>query len=140
MNLTHDSLLSRHFLWLKLASALYVVAIPISHFTLPHDWIWHIAAFFLFAMLLTYPWAAMMQRQAVGLEFLVSLGLALLGVIGLFVSPWLIIAGIFGHGIWDLAKHRGHGCRFFGWYVSGCVVIDWTYAMALVFYGASSGA
>lgn len=130
----HDSLLSRHFLWLKAASTLYVLGIVIGHVALPHEWVWRIATFFLVAMLFTYPLAAWRSGAHVQLELGVSLGLALLGAVGLWLSPWLIIAGIFGHGVWDLFKHKGHGTPFFGWYVSGCVVIDWCYASALTLY------
>lgn len=131
----HDSLLSRSFLWMKGASTLYVIGIPISHFALPHDWTWSIAAFFLLAMLFTYPAAALRSGALFSLELRVSIGLALMGVLGLFLTPWLIIAGIFGHGVWDLMKHRGHGTPFFGWYINGCVLVDWSYSAALtIFY------
>lgn len=129
----HDSLLSRHFLALKAASTLYVIGILVSHYALPHHWIWHIAAFFLIAMLFTYPAAAFRAGAHVSLEVRISLFLAALGIAGLWLSPWLIIAGIFGHGVWDLFKHRGHGTPFFGWYVNGCVVVDWCYAASLTF-------
>ena len=130
----HDSLLSRSFLFLKAASTLYVIGIVISHFALPHAYIWGIATFFLIAMLFTYPAAAWRSGSHFLLELRVSIFLALLGLLGLLTTPWLIIAGIFGHGVWDLLKHRGHGTPFFGWYVSGCVVVDWCYAAALTFF------
>ena len=130
----HDSLFSRAFLWLKAASTLYVIAIPISHFALSHSYIWGIAVFFLIAMLFTYPVAAWRSGNHFSLELRVSIFLALFGLVGLFTTPWLVIAGIFGHGVWDLLKHGGHGTPFFGWYISGCVVVDWCYAAALTFF------
>ena len=33
-----------------------------------------------------------------------------------------------------LAKHRGHGIPFFGWYISGCILIDWLYAASLTLF------
>lgn len=129
-----DSLWSRTFIWVKAAATLYVIGILVSHFALPHAWTWGIAAFFLIAMLFTYPLAAFHSGAHLNLEVRVSLGLAALGILGFFLTPWLIIAGIFGHGVWDLMKHRGHGTPFFGWYVSGCVVVDWCYAAALTFF------
>jgi len=114
---------------------LYVVGIVISHFALPYSYVWSIATFFLIAMLFTYPAAAWHRGTYFSLETRVSIGLACLGLAGLFTTPWLIIAGIFGHGVWDLMKHRGHGAPFFGWYVNGCVIVDWSYAAALtIFY------
>ena len=130
----HDSLWSRRFLWLKLVATVYVLAIPMSHYALPHAWVWQIAFGFLIAMLFTYPIAALIQKRAIQLELSVSLGLAVLGSIGLLTTPWLLIMAIFGHGLWDLLKHRGHGCGFFCWYVTGCVAFDCTYAAALSLY------
>ena len=130
----HDSAWSRNFLFLKAASALYVIGILISHFALPHASTWIIAACFLVAMLFTYPAAAWRSGSHFSQELRISLALALLGIMGLMSSPWLIIAGIFGHGVWDLMKHRDHGAPFFGWYVNGCVVVDWTYAAALTIF------
>ncbi len=135
-----DPLFSHRFLALKAAATVYVVAIPISHFALPHSMVWEIALFFLIAMLFTYPAAALIEKQDVQLEFSVSVGLAALGVVGFFVSPWLIILALFGHGIWDLAKHHGHGVPFFGWYISGCVAVDWAYSAALTIYLVSGAA
>ena len=130
----HDSAFSRHFMVLKAFATLYVIGNPISHFALPHAWVWGIAVFFLIAMLFTYPAAAFRSGSHIALEVRVSLALAGLGILGLMLSPWLIIAGIFGHGVWDLMKHKGHGTPFFGWYVNGCVVVDWTYAAALTLF------
>jgi len=128
----HDSLMSRRFLWLKTSAALYVIAIPVSHYALPHSMVWGVALFFLVAMLFTYPAAAFAQGAHRRRETAVSLGLAALGVIGFVTSPWLIVAAIAGHGLWDTLKHRwAHGAQFFTWYVSGCAAVDFSYAAAL---------
>ena len=139
-HLHNDSLLSKNFLTLKALSAVYVVGIPLSHFSLPHAMVWEVAVFFLIAMLFTYPIAAVLQNQDVWKEVAVSLALATLGIVGLaFSMPVLIIVGIFGHGAWDLAKHYGAGCGFFRWYVDGCVTVDWLYAAALCSYLYATG-
>ena len=122
---------SRHVLWLKLASAIYILAIPLSHAHLPHNWVWGIAVFFLLLMLLPYPLAAQAQGAHHKTEILVSTVLAAMGLLGLVASPWLIVSAIFLHGVWDLMKHRGAGANFFGWYLNGCVLVDWLYAAAL---------
>ena len=128
------SFLTREVLWLKGLGTLYVLAIPLTHLNLPEAYVWPLAFFFLAAMLFTYPLAAWAEGRFLGLETAISLGLIILGAIGLALAPALLIAAIFGHGVWDLFKHRGHGIPFFGWYVSGCVVVDWLYAAALSFY------
>lgn len=130
----HDTLWSAHFLWVKLAATVYVLAIPVSHYALPHDWAWGIAFAFLVAMLFTYPIASVVQNNAIRLELSISLGLAAIGLLGLLTTPWLLIAAIFGHGLWDFMKYRGYGCGFFDWYVTGCMAVDWTYAAALSLY------
>lgn len=129
-----DHFFSQYYLKIKLFAALYTLGIPLSHFILPHNNIWDIATFFLVAMLFTYPLAAMQARAFVRLEWGISCALAAMGLLGLFTSPWLIILAIFGHGLWDLAKQRGHGIPFFGWYISGCILIDWLYAASLTLF------
>lgn len=129
-----EPLLTTRFLAVKLASAAYVVALVLSHGVLPHVWVWELALFFLIAMLFTYPLAAWAQGAHERLELSISLGLAALGIIGYLTTPLLIIAGIIGHGFWDVIKHRGAGARFFGWYVSGCFVVDFAYGAALLLY------
>ena len=132
---TRDPLLSSRFIWVKLFAAIYVVAIPLSHGALPQTWVWELALVFLLLMLPPYVIAAAQQRQAVLLERVVALCLAALAGTGYVLgAPILIIAAIFAHGAWDLAKLAGMGTPFFGWYVTGCMAVDWTYAAALTFY------
>lgn len=127
-----DRLFSTRFMWVKLLAALYVVAIPISHGVLPSAWVWDIALAFLLLMLPPYVIAAVRSRHAVRLELTVAAALAAIALTGYLASaPPLIILAIAGHGVWDFAKQRGAGARFFGWYVSGCMIVDWTYAAAL---------
>ncbi len=130
----HHHLLNTHFIWLKLVSAMYVAAIPLAHGFLPHFWVWDLSLFFLAAMLFTYPIAAIRAGEFVTVEIAVSLGLITMGILGYFTDPVLLIAAIFGHGVWDFYKHRGAGVRFFRWYVVGCYIADWTYAAALLFF------
>ena len=111
----------------------YVCALVLVHALLPSAYVWDIALFFLIAMLFTYPIAAAYQKQAEGLEVGVAASLAVLGVVGYLVTPWLIILGIVLHGVWDLAKFRGAGAPFFNWYTLGCVCVDFCYAAALSF-------
>ena len=126
-------LFSRDFLWIKAFSAFYVIALLISHGTLPEIWVWEIAVFFSIAMNFTYPYAAIVEGTATRLEIAISCGLIALSLLGL-VHPLFVIAAIFLHGCWDLAKHRGHGVAFFGWYISGCVIVDWLYSASLLLY------
>ncbi|RAN35273.1 DUF6010 family protein [Hyphomonas pacifica] len=55
--------------------------------------------------------------------------LALLGVIW---SPYMFVAALFLHGVWDLIHHNGlFGAKVPRWYIPFCVVIDWIAAAGL---------
>ncbi|MEP4194460.1 MAG: hypothetical protein ABJL99_02375 [Aliishimia sp.] len=136
----HDTFFSGHFLALKLAAALYVVAIPISHFWLPHSLVWEIALVFLLLMLPPYAIEAYGKGNVFQTELKLATGLAVIALLGFwFGAPWMIVLAVFGHGLWDIAKHNGAGVAFFRWYVTGCVLVDFTYAAALSFYILMSG-
>jgi len=58
-------------------------------------------------------------------------------VVGIFVvvaaaavtgSPWLLVAGLVGHGLKDLWQHRGHFVANTRWWPPFCLVVDWTAA------------
>ena len=138
--LTGDSLFTRRFLALKLAASFYVVALCLSHAVAGSAHVWVIAAFFSIAMNATYPWAAWVTGRAQPTELAISALLVALSVLGVFVAPPFVIAAIFLHGAWDLAKHRGAGVPFFGWYTLGCVSVDWLYALALIWFYTIGGA
>jgi hypothetical protein len=59
------------------------------------------------------------------------------GVAGMFVvvaavavtgSPWLLVAGLAGHGFKDLWQHRHRFVANTRWWPPFCLVIDWTVA------------
>ena len=55
--------------------------------------------------------------------------MALLGVIW---SPYMFVAALFLHGVWDLIHHNGlFGAKVPHWYIPFCVVIDWVAAAGL---------
>lgn len=47
-------------------------------------------------------------------------------LLGMWVSPWFLVAGYVSHGTWD-PIHHDHGIRtrIVRWYVPFCVVVDW---------------
>jgi hypothetical protein len=57
------------------------------------------------------------------IQLLVFFAIALCGAT---LSWWFLVAGYFGHGLWDFAHHP-HGVRTHvpRWYISACVVYDW---------------
>ena len=53
-------------------------------------------------------------------------GFVLVAMLGLWVSPYLWVAGLVGHGVWDLAHHpRGLRTEVPGWYPPFCAAYDW---------------
>lgn len=59
------------------------------------------------------------------------------GVVGMFVviaavavtgSPWLLVAGLAGHGLKDLWQHRSQFVANTRWWPPFCLVVDWTVA------------
>lgn len=131
----NDSLFSQRFIELKALSALYVIALILSHAIFPIEYVWGIAVFFSITMNFTYPWAAYVRSQSFNFETYIALGLITLSIAGVLISPLCVIAAIFLHGCWDVAKHKGAGVPFLKWYTLGCVSVDWVYSIALlVFY------
>jgi hypothetical protein len=59
------------------------------------------------------------------------------GVAGMFViiaaaaitgTPWLLVAGLAGHGLKDLWQHRSHFVANTRWWPPFCLVVDWAVA------------
>ena len=119
---------------LALAATLYVVLLLLFHWQLPLTHVWLIAAFFSIIMNFVYIVEAKARGEFVSAEAIVASTLIVFSVLGVFVSPGFVIAAIFGHGIWDLAKHRGTGVPFFTWYTFGCFTVDTLYSTALAAY------
>src|SRR4051812_1683976 len=47
-------------------------------------------------------------------------------------SPWLLVAGLAGHGVKDLWQHRTHFVANTRWWPPFCMVVDWTVAAIIV--------
>ncbi len=120
---------------LAIVATLYVVFLLLSHWQLPKAHVWNIAAFFSIAMNFTYLTEALSLKKSVTAEVIVSATLIGASLLGQLLSPLLIIAAIFAHGCWDLAKHNAcAGIPFFSWYVVPCFVVDTIYSLTLLVY------
>jgi len=82
----------------------------------------------------TYLIEAISLRKFVTTESLIAATLISASLLGLILSPLLLIAAIFGHGIWDLFKHYGRGIAFYAWYTCSCFIVDTTYSLSLLVY------
>ncbi|MEL7099344.1 MAG: hypothetical protein AAGM84_10995 [Pseudomonadota bacterium] len=116
---------------LPFAFGAYVLVALALHMALPEVWLWHIAYAALIGMLFTYPAHAAVAGEHLGLEGAISAGFAIVGLVGLLFAPILLVAAIAGHGLLDLAKHRGLGVAVPVWYLIGCAVFDLGYAAFL---------
>ncbi len=125
------SFFSKHQRLLAVLVLLYVASALLAHLLLPSIFIWMLAVFFLVAMTGTYVLEALMTGHSQKLEICVALGLIAVALLSLFGSPIWVICALFGHGVWDLAKHRGAGVPFLSWYTLSCAAFDFTYGALL---------
>jgi hypothetical protein len=66
------------------------------------------------------------RRRYIVLESANAVAYGVLALLGMWASPWYLVAGYIAHGGWDLVHHnRGIRTRIVRWYVPFCVVIDW---------------
>lgn len=108
-----DMLLPGRVMALNFASVLCGLACPLHHVWLPPARVWQTAC---------------------------ALGLAVLGGLGVVLGArWLIVLAVFGHGLWNMTKPRGVGMIVFGWYLTACVLVDWSYAAAVSSYILTGG-
>ncbi len=119
---------------LALAASAYVLFLILSHWQLPQVHVWIIAAVFSGIMNITYVAEAFWRRVELTKEAAIALVLIVASVLGVFLHPVFVIAAIFGHGVWDVAKHYGAGVPFFSWYCLSCFVIDLIYGSVLFMY------
>ena len=129
------ALFSRQYLPFKSAAMAYVPALIACHLLWPeHPFV--VAAAFSVLMNLPYPAAARCAHHHTHskIETGIAIALSAASVLGALVAPPLLIAAIFAHGLWDIAKLRGAGTPFFNWYTLSCAGVDFTYATFLTTY------
>lgn len=57
------------------------------------------------------------------------------GVLGLWISPWFLVAGYIMHGVWDILHNQGGlDTRLAEWYPFACMVYDWLFALVLILW------
>jgi hypothetical protein len=119
---------------LAIMASLYVIFLLLSHWQLPPKHVWIIAAFFSIIMNFTYVTEAYVRREFLQPEVLIAGLLITLSVLGAISAPIFVIIAIFGHGLWDVAKHLGLGVPFFSWYTLSCCFVDMAYGFTLLIY------
>ena len=75
-------------------------------------------------------------------EFSVSGGYAVAGIVGLVVAPIVLPLAYLGHALWDLAHHNRWKLPLVSipqWYVPWCVIIDVIVGFGLIFLWRANG-
>jgi hypothetical protein len=66
------------------------------------------------------------RPRVVAAESAVAAAFVVIAAVGVAVSPWLLVAGLAGHGFKDLWQHRHQFVANTRWWPPFCLVVDWT--------------
>jgi hypothetical protein len=80
------------------------------------------------------------RRHVIAVETTVTSGFVVLAAVAVTGTPWLLVAGLIGHGIKDLWQHRTGFVANTRWWPPFCVAVDWVAALlvALVIIAGAS--
>lgn len=110
--------------------------ISIPHLVLPFDWSVAVASLTLVFIAGIYVGFAISDGRdhAFMSEASVAIFFSALALGGLFLSAWIIPAGLIGHAVWDLLHHRkSHMLAEIPiWYIPFCIVVDLVLAIVLL--------
>src|SRR5919202_2492820 len=68
------------------------------------------------------------RRHVLAVETAVTSAFVVLAAVAVTGSPWLLVAGLAGHGLKDLWQHRSHFVANTRWWPPFCMVVDWVVA------------
>ena len=68
------------------------------------------------------------RPHVIAIECGVTASFVVLAAASVTLSPWLLVAGYFGHGCKDLWQHRSHFVRGTRWWPPFCLTVDWSVA------------
>ena len=66
--------------------------------------------------------------HVLAVESVVASGFIIIAAAGVTASPWLLVAGLAGHGFKDLWQHRTHFVDNTRWWPPFCLVVDFVVA------------
>jgi len=72
------------------------------------------------------------RPKVIAVESSVTFGFVVVAAAAVTGSPWLLVAGLAGHGIKDLWQHRTHFVANTRWWPPFCMVVDWVVAAIIV--------
>jgi hypothetical protein len=72
------------------------------------------------------------RPKVIAIESSVTFAFAVVAAAAVTGSPWLLVAGLAGHGLKDLWQHRSHFVANTRWWPPFCMVVDWVVAAIIV--------
>lgn len=72
------------------------------------------------------------RPRVIAVESSVAFAFVVIAAAAVTNSPWLLVAGLAGHGLKDLWQHRSHFVTGTRWWPPFCMVIDWVVAVMIV--------
>jgi hypothetical protein len=72
------------------------------------------------------------RRKVIAVESSVTFAFVVVAAAAVTGSPWLLVAGLAGHGLKDLWQHRSHFVANTRWWPPFCMVVDWVVAAIIV--------
>jgi hypothetical protein len=72
------------------------------------------------------------RPRVIAVESSVAFIFVVIAAVAVTDSPWLLVAGLAGHGLKDLWQHRSHFISNTRWWPPFCMVIDWVVAAIIV--------
>ncbi len=73
------------------------------------------------------------------IEIIVASAFVSMGIFGLWISPWILVIGLFLHGLWDIIHHHSPQslAEVPAWYIPFCATYDWIIAGYLAYLNVS---
>jgi hypothetical protein len=72
------------------------------------------------------------RPRIIAVESIVTFAFVVVAAAAVTGSPWLLVAGMVGHGLKDLWQHRSHFVANTRWWPPFCMVVDWVVAAIIV--------
>jgi hypothetical protein len=72
------------------------------------------------------------RAKVIAVESGVAFAFVVVAAAAVTGSPWLLVAGMTGHGLKDLWQHRSHFVANTRWWPPFCMVVDWVVAAIII--------
>jgi hypothetical protein len=72
------------------------------------------------------------RPKVIAVESSVTFAFVVVAAAAITGSPWLLVAGLAGHGLKDLWQHRSHFVANTRWWPPFCMIVDWVVAAIIV--------